>query len=87
MDFLALTHAGVLLGAIRNDLHVVSVHIVAEEIIEVSLGPLTSKHIEAAVSLEEEMNLSFVEIVWCQVVSDHPCRLTVWKSMQCPMRD
>lgn len=34
---LNLTHPRVLLGAIRDDFHMVSIHIVAEEVIEVGL--------------------------------------------------
>lgn len=49
-----LTHARVLLGAVWYDLHVVAVHIVAEEIIEVRLWPLTPEHVETAVSLFRE---------------------------------
>lgn len=49
------THSRVLLGAIGDDLHVVAIHVVAEEIIEVRLGPLTSKDVQVAVPLLGEM--------------------------------
>lgn len=51
---LYLTHSRVLLGAIRDDLYVVTVHVVAEEIIEVRLRALAPKHVQIAVSLLEE---------------------------------
>lgn len=48
-----LTHAGVLFGSIRDDLHVVAVHVVAEEIVQVRLGPLAAEYVQAPVSLRE----------------------------------
>lgn len=49
-----LTHPRVFLGAIRYDFYVISIHIVTEEIIEVRLWPLTTKHVEAAVPLAKK---------------------------------
>lgn len=90
---LNLTHAWVLLGAIRYDLYMVAVHVVAEEIIEVRLWPLTSEHIQTAVSLfkqrkdckrqetkRQKPDRIILRAMW-------QTGLTVWKSMQCPMRD
>lgn len=45
------THARVLLGAIWDDLHMVTINVVTEEIVQVSFGPLTSENIQAAISL------------------------------------
>ena len=46
-----LTHSWVLLGAIGDDFDMVSIHVVAEEVIEVRLWPLASKHVQVSVSL------------------------------------
>lgn len=45
------THPRILLGTIRYDLDMISVHIIAEEIVQVCLRPLTPKHIQTAISL------------------------------------
>lgn len=50
-DIMIFTHSWVLLGAIRDDFYMVSIHIIAEEVIQVRLWPLASKHIQVSVSL------------------------------------
>lgn len=64
------THSWVLLSAIRDDLYMVSIHIVAEEIVEVRLRPLASKHVQVPVSLLEKT----IVTMWRR-----PC-LMIWSS-------